>query len=581
MMDPMTTGPCPDPAGPRGSSKRMKRRIGEILFLVVILAVLAGMVYSIAPAGLYSNDEGVHYVQMKNFALNGTLEITGPGQRLGFEAGDIAGMRSFFEARDGRLFASPPPLFPWIASLFFPLFGERTVDFTPILFVFLSVLVLAATLDRVMQRGVFYYLLLAAFLAGSPVLLQGLLFTGMAFALFLIVVALWFLVSHFGDHPSAAKIFGASFLMGLSALVRMECMLIALSFCVCATMVFVSQKRMKELWIVLAGFVCSLAVIYLHDAVIHGRFPGPYMQMYLPFYKLSPIRVAALGGSLALAFALIILSLREGIGPVRKAVLSILSIVLVFSAVLLTAARISISHLMALFSAVLFVFYGVPGRVERLKKGEGTLEAILAATVVFCLVLGAAILRPGEWTIFSAWLPTVPFVILMIARERKVIFAARGMYIVLAFFCGVAVVNGIQESKDRFLKYKDYNAARIVFLEKHTSAGDAIVFGDTISMEHAGPLFFDRVFLVAKSPGDPERFARRLRERGIDGIYAWTLNPLGIKGFNPYEGEASPTFPPPPGPKSCCGGSCKERNAYLVRIDTRAVSSTGSGRGGS
>jgi hypothetical protein len=176
----------------------------------------------------------------------------------------------------------------------------------------------------------------------------------------------------------------------------------------------------------------------------------------------------------------------------------------------------------------------------------------------------------------------VPAVILLIALERKVIFAARGMYLVLAFFCGVAFVNGSQESEDRILKYKDYNAARLAFLERHTSAGDAILFlGDAGSMEHAGPLFFDRVFLVAKSPGDLERFARRLRERGIDGIHAWTVNPLHIKGFNPYGGEAPPAFPPPPGSKSCCGKSCKGKNNYLVRLDTRAVFLTGAGRGGS
>ena len=359
----------------------------------------------------------------------------------------------------------------------FPVFGERTVDFAPILFVFLSALVLGLILDRVMRRDFLYWLLLAAFLLGSPVFMQGFQFSGMALALFLVVSALWLLVSHFGDHPSAAKLFGASFLMGVSALVRMECMLIALSFCVCAAMVFVFQKRMKELWTVLAGFVCSLAVVCLHDVLLHGRFPGPYLQMYLPFYALSPIRVAALGGSLVLSFVLITLSLREGIGPVRKAVLSILSVILVFSAVLLTAARISIAHLMALFPAVLFVFYGVPGRLERLKKGEGALEAILAGSVVLCLVFGAAILRPGAWIVSSAWLPMVPAVILLISLERKTIFASRGMYLVLAFFCGVAFVNGIQESKDRILKYKDYNAARIAFLEKHTSAGDAILFG--------------------------------------------------------------------------------------------------------
>ena len=560
----------------------MEKRPGEVIFLCAALVALAGLFYCLAPTGLASSEEGVQYVQMKNFALNGSFEITSPAQSLGFESADVTGMRGLLEARDGRLYATPPPLFPWVASLFFPVFGERTVDFAPILFVFLSALVLGLILDRVMQRDFLYWLLLAAFLLGSPVLMQGFQFSGMGLALFLIVSALLFLVSHFGDYPSAVKLFGAAFLMGASALVRMECMLIALSFCVSATMVFVFQKRMRELWTVLAGGIFGLAVFVLHDVLLHGYFPGPYLQLYLPFYSLSSIRVAALGGSLALSFVLIILSLREGIGPVRKAVLSFLPVILLLGVVLLTTARITVSHLMAVFPAVLFVFYGVPERLGRLKRGEGTLEGILAATVIVCLAFGAAILRPGSWIVLSVWPPMVPFVILLIALERKVIFAARGMYIVLAFFCGVAFVNGIQESKDRILKYKDYNAARIAFLEKHTSAGDAIVFlGDAGSMEHAGPLFFDRVFLVAKHPGDPERFARRLRERGIDRIYAWTANPLGIKGFNPYGGKAVPTFPPPPGSKSCCGKSCKEKNNYLVRLDTRGIHTAGASRGGS
>jgi hypothetical protein len=162
----------------------MTNRTGEIIFLAVILAVLAGGMYILAPAGLDTNEEGVQYVQMKNFALNGSLEITGPAQRLGFKPADAAGRNGFLGVRDGRLYAATPPLFPWVASLFYPFFGDRAVEFTPILFVFLSALILGLILDRVMPRGFLYYFLLAAFLLGSPVLLQGWLFSGMAFALF-------------------------------------------------------------------------------------------------------------------------------------------------------------------------------------------------------------------------------------------------------------------------------------------------------------------------------------------------------------------------------------------------------------
>jgi hypothetical protein len=559
----------------------MTRNPGEKLFLLAVLAALAGLCFFVIPPGLSSCEEAVQYVQMKNFALNGSLEIQSPAFGLGFEANDLAGPRGLFVSRDGRLYATQPPLFPWTASLFYPFFGERAVDFAPILFLLLSALILGLILDRLMERDYLYWLLLGAYLVGSPVFLQGLMFSGMTLALFLIVYALWLMVGHFGNKPSTAKLFGASILLGISVLARLECIVIALSFYLGAAIVLAAQKRRKDLRAVLAACVVSACVFVLHDVVLHDRFPGPYLEMLLPFYTLSPIRVAALGGSLALSFVLIILSLRQGISPVRKAILSILSVILVFSAVLLTAARISVSHLMALFPAVLFVFYGVPERLERLQKGEGTLEAILAVSVVFCLVLGAAILRPGEWIVLSVWLPVVPLVILFMALERNVIFAARGMCIVLAFFCGVAFVNGIQESEDRFLKYKDYNAARIAFLEKHTSAGDAIFFGDAGSMEHAGPLLFHRVFLLAKTPGDEERFARRLSEGGIDRMYAWTTNPMSIKGFNPYGGKSQPVFALPQALKSCCSGSCKERNYHLVRLETRAVSSTGAGRGGS
>ncbi|HQL89859.1 MAG TPA: hypothetical protein PLQ15_04605 [Syntrophales bacterium] len=559
----------------------MMTRSGEILFLVAVLAALAGVLFALVPAGLSSNEEGVQYVQMKNIVLNGSFEIHAPALALGFEAEDIAGPRGFFESRGGRLYAIPPPLFPWTASLLYPVFGERAVDFTPILFVFLSALVLGLILDRVMQRDFLYWLLLATFLIGSPVLMQGFQFSGMALSLLLIVSALWLLEGHFGGDSSRAKLFLASVLVGLSAIVRIECLIVVFSYYLCSAIVLFAHRRLGDLWTVFAGGVFCLIVLILHDVVLHGRIPGPYLQLVLPFYALSPIRLAALGGGLALSCVLFILSRREESGPVRKAVLSVLSVILLFGAVLVTAARITVSHLMALFPAVLFLFYGIPERLERLTKGEGTLDAILTAAVVFCLAIGSAILRPGSWIVVTVWLPIVPFVILLIARERKTLFAARGMCLVLAFFCGVAFVNGIEESKKRVLQFREYNAARVAFLEKHTSSGDAVVFDDTGKMEHAGPLFFERVFLVARSPGDRDRLFRTLAAGKVENAYAWTGNPMGLVGFNPYSMEKPPEFPPPPGSKSCCGGSCKERNYYLVRLDTRAVLSTGTGRGGS
>jgi len=142
-------------------------------------------------------------------------------------------------------------------------------------------------------------------------------------------------------------------------------------------------------------------------------------------------------------------------------------------------------------------------------------------------------------------------------------------------------VNGIQESKERVLQFREYNAARVAFLEKHTSSGDAVVFDDTGKMEHAGPLFFERVFLVARSPGDRDRLFRTLAAGKVENAYAWTGNPMGLVGFNPYSMEKPPEFPPPPGSKSCCGGSCKGKRDYLVRVNTPELTAADAGRGGS
>ncbi len=559
----------------------MAKNKGQNIILVFVLGVLAGIYLAMMPPGLSSNEEAVQYVQMKNFTFHGALEIDSPAIGLGFGAADVAGPRGLLESRDGRLYAIAPPIFPWVVSLFYPLFGERAVDFTPVLFLFLSALVMGFILDRLMRRDLIYCLLLAAFLLGSPVILQGLLFSGMTLALFLIVSALWLLVSHFGDHPAGAKLFGACVLAGASVLVRMECLPVVLSFFLCAAFILAAQKRTKDLWVVLAGLVFSIVLLALHDLMLHDRFPGPYLQQILPIYSLSPIRVVALGGALIISCGLFILNLREGIAPGLRAVLSALPIVISLVAVGATAARISLYHLLVLFPAVLFVFFSMPAVLERLKKQEGTLDGILAATALICLVLGAAILHPGEWIVFTVWVPMIPLVIILMAMNRKTIFATEGMSLLLTFCIGVALVNGIQDSKDRVLKYRAYNTARVEFIGKHTAAGDAILFRETGSMEHSGPLFFDRAFLLAKNPGDEESLIRRLHERGIDRIYEWTTNPMSVRGFNPYSRESPPAFPFPPGVKSCCSGNCKEGNYYLLRLDTGEMPSSAIGRQGS
>jgi len=561
----------------------MKPRTGEMIFLLAALAAIAGLCFAVTPPGLYSNEEGVRYVQMRNFAENGTLEIAWPGYRLGFGAEDLAGQGGHFESRDGRLFAITPPLFPWIASLFYPVVGERAVDVAPILFVFFSVLLLGATLDRVMPRGVLYYLLLAVFLAGSPALLLAYKFSGQSLALFLIAAGLFLLTRHFGaETRSRFHLAGSVFLAGAAVAASPDFLFAAGPFLLAAGAVCSVQKRWNDLAAIAVGAALALAVLALHDSILHGGFPGPYLLQMLPYYKFSGIRIAVFAGCLIVAGALYAASRKEDLAPFLRALLAVLPVVLLLVTVSLTAARITVSHLMAVFPAVLFVFYGLPGRIDRLMKREGALEAILAGTVILCLIFGAVIQRPDLKRALAVWLPLVPFVVLLLGVEHRWIFDdSKGMYVVLLLFSGVALLNNLQEVRSNLWIYKDYNARRIEFLRQHTAAGAAVLFYDAASMEHAGPLFFERIFLVAARPGDQERFNRQLAGRGIGRAWAWTLDPFrDVRRFDPYAHESMRQFPMLSRRGSCCGGTCRERYCYLIRLDTGADRSSGNSRGG-
>lgn len=561
----------------------MKPRTGEIIFLLAALAALAGLCFAVAPPGLYSNEEGVHYIQMRNFAGSGSFEIAWPGYGLGFEANDLVGQGGYFESRDSRLYAVTPPLFPWIASLLYPVLGERAVDFTPILFVCLSALVLGVTLDRVMPRGVLYYLLLAAFLAGSPALLLAYKFSGQSLALCMIVAGLFLLTRHFGAGTrSRFHLAGSAFLAGAAVAASPDFLFAAGSFLLAAGAVFSMQKRWEELASVAAGAALGIAILVLHDSILQGGFPGPYMRKMLSHYEFSGLRSAVFAGWFIASGALFAASRRESLAPFLRALFAVLPVVLLLVTVSLSAARLTVSHLMAVFPAVLFGFYGLPGRIEQLLKREGTLEAVLALTVILCLFLGAAIYRPNPGMILAVWLPLVPFVVLLLGAEHRRIFDdSKGMYVVLLLFSGVALLNNLQEVRSNLWLYKEYNARRIEFLKQHTSTGDAIVFYDTASMEHAGPLFFERVFLVAARPGEQEGYARQLADRGIARAWAWTFDPFrDVREFDPYAHEAMQRFPMLSKRGSCCGGTCRERYFYFIRLETGADRSSGNGRGG-
>ena len=237
------------------------------------------------------------------------------------------------------------------------------------------------------------------------------------------------------------------------------------------------------------------------------------------------------------------------------------------------SSRIELSDLLAFFPLVFLVFYGIGERLDHwLAAGEGSLGLVLTMTVFFCLAGGAIVMPGGAGPAGVLLLPVVPCVVLLVGLERERIFRYRGMYLILAFLVLIGVVNGYEPAKDSY-RASLYNAERVAFIRSNTAAGDVVVFGDRGSMEHAGPLFFDRVFLIAGREEGMRTILGKLRDRGIHLCHLWTMDRSLVFRFgNPYGEDRRDVFPPP-------GGSGRSPGFSLIRLDVgRAIEALEKGR---
>jgi hypothetical protein len=111
------------------------------------------------------------------------------------------------------------------------------------------------------------------------------------------------------------------------------------------------------------------------------------------------------------------------------------------------------------------------------------------------------------------------------ASEYKRIFIAKSIYAVLIGFLLFSSIHGLYNLKNDIWRYKWYNTKRIEFLQKYTTDGDVVIFQDNRLMEHAGPLFFERIYLVSDGEKELTRVFRTLKTRGINHCYFWTFDP--------------------------------------------------------
>ncbi|NQU16744.1 MAG: hypothetical protein HQ564_01655, partial [Candidatus Saganbacteria bacterium] len=94
------------------------------LFFLVLGIILVAIYFSLPPLGLYCNDGGAKYMQMKAFASNGwkSIEIDYPAKNIDPEL-KHTGEQRILLTKDGKFLCSYNPAFTFISSLFYPLLG--------------------------------------------------------------------------------------------------------------------------------------------------------------------------------------------------------------------------------------------------------------------------------------------------------------------------------------------------------------------------------------------------------------------------------------------------------------------------
>ena len=266
----------------------MGKRHGDTIFFLAVFLALTGLFFALPPLGLQSNAEGSRYVQMKNFHLNGSLAIPYPGEALGFGAADFVRDRLFLR-NPGR--GAPDhhsrPVFSWLSSFFYPLFGERVVHFLPLLSLFLALVFMARTLGQVMDRGPFYFILLGIFIV-SPILWHIFGFTEHTGAVFLLTGGLYFLTRYFSKANSPADLFLAFLLTGASVFLVPGFVIALAALTLSCAIVLARERKGRDLALVFLGGLLPVFARALHEQTALWKRPGS-----LPGYGIAPVCAAA------------------------------------------------------------------------------------------------------------------------------------------------------------------------------------------------------------------------------------------------------------------------------------------------
>jgi hypothetical protein len=504
------------------SSPRLFSR-KDYLILLLILVGLVWVFVLLPPLALNSNDEGAKYIQMRNFNLYGSLPIRYPGLSLGLQPDDVAKQQEIFIHKEGKLYCTYPPLFTYLSSLFYPLLGDRVTNFLPLLAFFLSVVVLGGTLRLLLRDRPVYYVLLLGFLLASPIFSYAICFWEHLPAVFLVVCSLYFLVRYFRLRPSSTNLCLSAAMLSAGVFFRSEVVLLVICYTGYLSLALCTQKQIKKMSAVLACSATPIAFYALFNYKFYGATLGLHVLYNAPGFHLSIRQATFALGTLLLCAALTFLTKKGRAAPALKQHIYAFLLVLFIPFGFLYSAFSPVSSLLLAFPLVLFIFFGISERMEKLLGEPMSLGNILFVTTAGFLFLLSYCFANNPDPSVRYCLPAIPLAIVFLAHEEKRMLSTRPMFALLVGLFIFSAGHQAYTLKTNVWKYKAYNGERIQFLKAATKPGDIIICDSQPLMEHSGPLFFERIFMVAQNPHELSQCVRLLKERGVTRIYFWTF----------------------------------------------------------
>jgi len=433
----------------------------------------------------------------------------------------VAKQQEIFVHRGEKLYCSYPPLFTYLSSLFYPLLGDRVTSLLPLLSFFLSVVVLSGTLRLLLRDRPTYYVLLFGFLLASPVFPYAICFWEHVPALCCVICSLYFLVRYFRLKRSGATLCLSAAMLSVGVFFRSEVILLTIPYTGCLCLTLCAQKQVKKAVMVVICSATPIVCCALFNYRFYGTALGLHVLYNAPGFSFSK-RMAALPlGTLVLSFVLAFLTKKSRVAPALKQHLYAFVPLLFIPFMLLFSAFSPVSSLFFAFPLVLLFFLTISDRIEKLLSGSMSLGDILfGATTGFIFLVSYFLAKNPDMSVRYC-LPVIPLTIIFIAHEQGRILPARPMVtLVLALFVFSAGYEAYILKNDIW-NYKQYNAERIEFLKTATKPGDIIMVDSQPLMEHSGPLFFERILIVAQNPHELSLYVRLLKEKGVVRSYWW------------------------------------------------------------